>query len=149
MCGACMCTYGLMCRSGDSLQQSAFSSYHVGPKGQTQVVRFGSRCLYLLSHLIRPHLFFFNLLYALELKKNISILLSIMCLDVGIGMCMQVSTEAKGSRPAHSHPQPPRAEITHGYKLSHTGTENQTPNILSISLVPWFSTMGPPFMGVT
>ena len=37
-------------RSEDNLQEWVLSFHHVDPREQTQVVRLGSKCLYLLSY---------------------------------------------------------------------------------------------------
>lgn len=39
-----------VCRSEDNLQDSLLSFYHVCPKGQTHVIRLGSKRFYLPSH---------------------------------------------------------------------------------------------------
>lgn len=46
----CLC----VCKDQDALQESVLSSYHVGPKDGMQVIRFGSKHLYLLSQLNGP-----------------------------------------------------------------------------------------------
>lgn len=46
------CAVALQCSSEDNVGESAFSSHHVGPGYRTQVVRLGSKRLYLQSHLM-------------------------------------------------------------------------------------------------
>jgi hypothetical protein len=41
----------------DKLWELVLSFYHVGSRDQTQVIRLGVRCIFLLSHLARPFLF--------------------------------------------------------------------------------------------
>lgn len=43
-------TMACVWRSEDSMKESVLAFYHVGPCGQTQVIRLGSRGLYVLSH---------------------------------------------------------------------------------------------------
>lgn len=40
-----------MQRSGNNFWRSVFSSHHTGPRNLTQIIQYGSRGLYLLSHL--------------------------------------------------------------------------------------------------
>lgn len=48
-----------MLQSSDNLHESVLSFCHVDPGDQTQVIRLPSKCPYLLSHLVRPKMFFF------------------------------------------------------------------------------------------
>lgn len=49
-----------MWRSENILCESILSFYHMGPGTQTQAVRLGSTCLYLLSHLASPVIYIFK-----------------------------------------------------------------------------------------
>jgi hypothetical protein len=56
----CMCPCNAsrhQCQDND--QDSVLFLYHVGPRNQTQIIRIGSRCLPLLSHLSGPFIFLF------------------------------------------------------------------------------------------
>jgi hypothetical protein len=48
----CVCVYKWMWRLKNSFLKSAASFYHAHPGNQTQVVRIGEKCFFLLSHLI-------------------------------------------------------------------------------------------------
>ena len=49
-----VCATGRVWRSEENLQKSFSPSIYVGSEDQTQVIRLGGRCLYLLSHLTVP-----------------------------------------------------------------------------------------------
>jgi hypothetical protein len=54
----CLCVCVCVCSSKDNLQELIISYYDVDPKSQTQVVRFGVKCLHLLRHPSHPILLF-------------------------------------------------------------------------------------------
>lgn len=45
------CMYYRACVAEDNFRELVLALYHVGSGAQTQVIRFGSKCFYLLVHL--------------------------------------------------------------------------------------------------
>lgn len=58
-------------RSEDKLKESVPSFHHVGLRNRTQIIRCGSKCLHLLSHLIDLNVHFTNTFINLSIVKHI------------------------------------------------------------------------------